>query len=291
MSEPTESSVRAEVRAWLEANWKPDYGLVEWRTKLIESGWGAPHWPKQWYGRDLPVKFNAIVDEEFARIGAVGVAKAGIRTLAAATILDHGTDLHKEKFLRRILTGEDTWCQLFSEPGSGSDMAGAVTRADRQRQQVGDQRPEGVDHQRPQGALGAAAGARQLGCAQAQGAGLLRPRHEAARRAGPSAEADERACLVQPGVLHRRHGRARDDGVRRGRRLDGGHHHPDARAPRRRRASELGAGLQRQGAHLRGREGRDRLDHGAVQVVSAARRPRRPGDGARPRHRQDQATR
>ena len=131
MSEATESSVRAEVRAWLEANWKPDYGLVEWRTKLIESGWGAPHWPKQWYGRDLPVKFTAIVDEEFARIGAVGVAKAGIRTLAAATILDHGTDLHKEKFLRRILTGEDTWCQLFSEPGSGSDMAGAVTRADR----------------------------------------------------------------------------------------------------------------------------------------------------------------
>ena len=131
MSEPTEGSVRAEVRAWLEANWNPDYGLVEWRTKLIESGWGAPHWPKQWYGRGLPVHFSTIVDDEFARIGAVGVAKAGIRTLAAATILAHGTDFHKEKFLRRILTGEDTWCQLFSEPGSGSDMAGAVTRADR----------------------------------------------------------------------------------------------------------------------------------------------------------------
>ena len=130
MSEPTEDSVRAEVSAWLKANWKPEYGLVEWRLKLCESGWGAPHWPKQWYGRGLPVKFNSVVDEEFARIGAVGVAKAGIRTLAAATILEHGTDLHKEKFLRRILTGEDTWCQLFSEPGSGSDMAGAVTRAD-----------------------------------------------------------------------------------------------------------------------------------------------------------------
>ena len=70
MSEPTESSVRAEVRAWLEANWNPDYGLVEWRTKLIESGWGAPHWPKQWYGRDLPGHFNAVVDEEFAKVGA-----------------------------------------------------------------------------------------------------------------------------------------------------------------------------------------------------------------------------
>jgi len=130
MTEPTEASVRSEIRAWLEANWNPEYGLVEWRTKLIESGWGAPHWPKQWYGRDLPVAFNAVVDEEFARIGAVSVAKAGIRTLAAATILAHGSDLHKEKFLRRILTGEDTWCQLFSEPGSGSDMAAATTRAD-----------------------------------------------------------------------------------------------------------------------------------------------------------------
>src|ERR1700750_1187896 len=135
MSEPTEASaeatVRAEVRAWLEANWNPELGLVEWREKLCESGWGAPHWPKECNGPALPVKFNAIVDDEFARIGAVGVAKAGIRTLAAATILAHGTDLHKEKYLKRILTGEDTWCQLFSEPGSGSDLAGAVTRADK----------------------------------------------------------------------------------------------------------------------------------------------------------------
>jgi alkylation response protein AidB-like acyl-CoA dehydrogenase len=54
----------------------------------------------------------------------------GIRTLAAATILAHGSDLQKQRFLRRSLTGEDAWCQLFSEPGSGSDAAGAVTRAD-----------------------------------------------------------------------------------------------------------------------------------------------------------------
>ena len=86
MTEPTEDSVRSEVRAWLKDNWDPTLGLVEWRLKLCDSGWGAPHWPKEWYGRGLPVKFNAIVDEEFAKIGAVGVAKAGIRTLAAATI-------------------------------------------------------------------------------------------------------------------------------------------------------------------------------------------------------------
>ena len=130
MSEITVESVRAEARAWLEENWNPDQGLVEWRNKLADSGWGAPHWPKEWHGRDLPVGMVPVVDEEFDRIGAVGVAKMGIRTLAAATILTHGTDMHKGKFLRRILTGEDTWCQLFSEPGSGSDLAGATTRAE-----------------------------------------------------------------------------------------------------------------------------------------------------------------
>jgi alkylation response protein AidB-like acyl-CoA dehydrogenase len=132
MSELTEDSVRADVRAWLEANWNPELGLVEWRNKLADSGWGVPGWPKEWYGLDLPAGLVPVVDEEFTRIGAIGVAKAGIRTLAAATILAHGTDLHKEKYLRRILTGEDTWCQLFSEPGSGSDVAGAVTRAEMQ---------------------------------------------------------------------------------------------------------------------------------------------------------------
>ncbi len=130
MTEITEETVRVEARAWLEENWDPNLGLIEWRNMLADSGWGAPHWPRDWYGRDLPVGMVPVVEEEFERIGAVGVAKMGIRTLAAATILTHGTDMHKEKFLRRILTGEDTWCQFFSEPGSGSDLAGATTRAE-----------------------------------------------------------------------------------------------------------------------------------------------------------------
>jgi alkylation response protein AidB-like acyl-CoA dehydrogenase len=130
MSELTEDSVRAEVRAWLQANWDPTLSLVEWRNKLVDSGWGTPHWPTQWYGRNLPTGLVPVVEDEFARIGAVGVAKVGIRVLAAATILDHGTDDQKKRFLRPSLTGEEAWCQLFSEPGSGSDAAGAVTRAD-----------------------------------------------------------------------------------------------------------------------------------------------------------------
>ncbi len=131
MTEFTEESVRAEVRAWLEANWTPDQGLVEWRLKLIDSGWGVPTWPKAWYGKDLPIRFQPVVDQEFERLGVVGVAKTGIRRLAAATLLAHGNDMQKEKFLKRSLSGEDTWCQLFSEPGSGSDLAGAMTRAEK----------------------------------------------------------------------------------------------------------------------------------------------------------------
>jgi len=130
MTEMTEAQVRADVRAYLEENWDPNRGLVEWREMLVDSGWGAPHWPKEWHGRGLPMAMVPVVDEEFQRVGAVGVAKMGIRVLAAATILNHGSDLHKSKFLRGILTGQETWCQLFSEPGSGSDLAGAATRAD-----------------------------------------------------------------------------------------------------------------------------------------------------------------
>ncbi len=135
MDKVSEAEVRAEVRGWLAANWDPDMSLVEWRGKLADSGWGMPQWPKEWYGRGLPVGLARVVEEEFAAVGAVGAAKSGVRLLAAATLLEHGSDLQKKNFLRRIITGEDTWCQLFSEPGSGSDLGGATTRADR----VGDE--------------------------------------------------------------------------------------------------------------------------------------------------------
>lgn len=129
-TKPTETAVRTEVRAWLAANWDPNLGLVEWRNILADTGWGMPNWPEDWHGKGLSSGLVAAVEDEFEKVGAIGVARAGIRMLAAATILEHGNQMHKQKFLRRILTGEDTWCQLFSEPGSGSDLAGASTRAD-----------------------------------------------------------------------------------------------------------------------------------------------------------------
>ena len=124
------AAVRSEVRDWLADNWDPNASLVGWRGKLADSGWGMPTWPQEWFGRDLPQALAPAVEAEFARIDAVGVAKTGIRLLAGATLLEHGNDDQKASYLRRILTGEDTWCQLFSEPGSGSDLAGATTRAD-----------------------------------------------------------------------------------------------------------------------------------------------------------------
>src|SRR6202161_4618899 len=130
MSKVSEAEVRAEVREWLAANWDPDMSLVEWRSKLADSGWGMPQLPQQWHGRGLSMGLVRVVEEEFANVGAVRAAKSGVRLLAAATLLEHGSDLQKKQLLRRILTGEDTWCQFFSEPGSGSDLAGATTRAD-----------------------------------------------------------------------------------------------------------------------------------------------------------------
>ena len=130
MSESTEESVRGEVRAWLEASWNPDMNLRDWRALLVDSGWGCPTWPKEWFGRNLPLALGDVVSEEFRRIGAVGVPGVVGVGLAGVTILEHGSDELKSRLLRPVLTGEHTWCQLFSEPGSGSDLAGLTTRAD-----------------------------------------------------------------------------------------------------------------------------------------------------------------
>ncbi len=127
---PGADEVRREVRAWLEQNWDPELSLREWRTRLADSGWGCPTWPLEWFGRGLPVALGDLVAEEFDRNGAVGPPAGGGMGLAAPTILEHGSDELKRRLLRPLLTGEHTWCQLFSEPGSGSDLAGLTTRAE-----------------------------------------------------------------------------------------------------------------------------------------------------------------
>jgi alkylation response protein AidB-like acyl-CoA dehydrogenase len=125
------AGVRADVAAWLAEAWDPDLSLREWRDRLAGSGWGCPTWPREWCGRGLPAAAASVVAAEFARAGAVGPPDGVGLNMAAPTILEHGSDDLKRRFIRPTVTGEITWCQLFSEPGAGSDLAGLTTTAHR----------------------------------------------------------------------------------------------------------------------------------------------------------------
>ena len=131
----TVQAIKSEVGAWLDEHWDPHRSLRAWRELLVEGGWAAPGWPDEYFGRGYSSAEVAAVAQAFADRGAVGAAEVGPGGLAAHTILAHGNDAQKRKYLRPILTCEHNWCQLFSEPGSGSDLAGLATRAERDRDQ------------------------------------------------------------------------------------------------------------------------------------------------------------
>lgn len=123
--------IRSELRRWIDAAWDPGLGLLEWRTRLADAGWACPTWPREWGGRSLPAALADVVADELANVGVPGPPEGVGMYLAAPTILEHGSDDLKRRFLRPTVTGEMTWCQLFSEPGAGSDLAGLTTRAER----------------------------------------------------------------------------------------------------------------------------------------------------------------
>ena len=126
----TEAEIASSVNEWLDANWNPDLSLREWREILVEGGWATPHWPSAFFGRDFNLSQSGVVSRVFHERDIVPVAQTGPRRLAAETILAMGNDDQKSRYLRPILTGEHSWCQLFSEPGSGSDLAGLSTKAE-----------------------------------------------------------------------------------------------------------------------------------------------------------------
>jgi len=126
---PTPDQVRAELADWARGHWDPAMSLRDWRELLLESGWAVPSWPGRWHGRGLPPWADELVGSELLRLGAVGVPVGSGTWLAAPTILAHGPDELRERLLSPTLTGEQTWCQLFSEPGAGSDLAGLSTSA------------------------------------------------------------------------------------------------------------------------------------------------------------------
>ncbi|MGH9196940.1 MAG: acyl-CoA dehydrogenase family protein, partial [Acidimicrobiia bacterium] len=113
-------AIRAEVAEWLESNWDEKYleDLVTWRGMLADEGWAVPHWPREWYGRGLPQSAVSVIGEEFRRVGAAGPAPGMGIWLFGPTLLEHGTDEQKKRWLRPAICGEEVWCQLFSEPGA-----------------------------------------------------------------------------------------------------------------------------------------------------------------------------
>ena len=130
MTDVNEQDLRIAVRQWLSETWDPTLSLLEWRTLLVDSRWAVPSWPEKWFGKAYPTWTDDIVRSELLMAGAVSTpVGAGIH-LAAPTIMKHGGDKQKQRFLRTALTGEETWCQLFSEPGAGSDLAGLGTHAE-----------------------------------------------------------------------------------------------------------------------------------------------------------------
>jgi hypothetical protein len=105
-------------------------GVVEWQKRLHKQGWMAPHWPVEHGGTDWSVTQTFIYNSERAAVGAPEAVAFGV-TMVASVIIAYGNEEQKAKFLPRILKSEDWWCQGYSEPGAGSDLASLKTRAER----------------------------------------------------------------------------------------------------------------------------------------------------------------
>lgn len=118
-----------EFRAWLGQNWDPDLTVGEWWERLGLARWASPTLPSNAYGRGLSRPDAARLLQELGQVGALGPPAGLGLLLAAPTIATHGTQEQIDLYVRDIVTGRKAWCQLFSEPGAGSDLAGLSTKA------------------------------------------------------------------------------------------------------------------------------------------------------------------
>jgi alkylation response protein AidB-like acyl-CoA dehydrogenase len=135
---PSEAAFRDELRAWLAENHPgedpPGEDAAfehrrEWQLKLYEAGYAGFSWPKEYGGRGATMVEQALFGEEMARAKAPSPANVLGLVMGGPVVIAHGTDEQKERWLKPILTGEEIWCQGFSEPESGSDLASLKTKA------------------------------------------------------------------------------------------------------------------------------------------------------------------
>lgn len=137
---------RTEIATWLADNLSGEFAPVRgrggpgdehsfleerlaWERKLAGAGWTCVGWPKEFGGRDLPVNQQVIFFEEYARAGGPGRANHVGETLLGPTVIAFGSDEQKARFLPGIVDGTEIWCQGYSEPNAGSDLANCQTRA------------------------------------------------------------------------------------------------------------------------------------------------------------------
>jgi len=136
-----EQAFRAELRAWLAANVPREAMpatlegeaafLTAWQRRLHDAGWVAVHWPQKYGGRGASLTETAIYQEEMARARAPQVMnRVGVNNVGP-TLIAHGTGAQRQRYLPGILSGEEIWCQLYSEPNAGSDLASLRCRADK----------------------------------------------------------------------------------------------------------------------------------------------------------------
>jgi alkylation response protein AidB-like acyl-CoA dehydrogenase len=120
----------AAVQDWVEANWDPTLTVREWWLRLADAGYAYPTWPHGLGGLGLPRRDAAVITGVLAANKVIGPPVGALAaTLAAPTLLDHATSEQQAELVRPIATGDAAWCQLFSEPGAGSDLASVSTRA------------------------------------------------------------------------------------------------------------------------------------------------------------------
>jgi len=137
-----EKRFRDELRGWLEAHVPKDWSewrekpleesfsyLRAWQRKLHEGGWAAVSWPREYGGRSATLMEQSIFWEEMARVEAPPMVNALGLGLIGPTIIAFGTEAQKKRFIPRILSAEEIWCQGFSEPNAGSDLASLQTEA------------------------------------------------------------------------------------------------------------------------------------------------------------------
>jgi alkylation response protein AidB-like acyl-CoA dehydrogenase len=144
---PDEARFRAEVRAWLAASLPPGWGTPAcpepagaaermafaraWQRKLCDGGFAGLAWPREYGGRGAGIVESLVWSEEYARARGPDLIQLSVGiALVGPTLIRHGTGAQKARFLAPILRGDEIWCQGFSEPNAGSDLAGLRTRAE-----------------------------------------------------------------------------------------------------------------------------------------------------------------